>query len=446
MKSYKTINCLFAATLLVSALSSCDKADYPHRFRATEGVPAVHSVRYADTDTYIEQAFMEEVICILGENLKSVHDVWFNDQQAILNTSYITDNTLLVQIPKTMAKVETDMIYLITAQEDTVTYGFRVLPPAPRVREMSFEYPKAGDRVTIYGNYFYQKDGSPLVVEFPNATVDNIPDADITLTAVTVTVPEGAQPGKVKVTTGSGTSASDFMFRDTRGLLFDFDGTNGLYTVNKGWHAVPLADGGVSGQCLMMDASGESFTCVGGDWHDGTCHFEYWAGNWQDPENYGTADGRRLIDIVDFTNFASMVLKFEVKIHPDQAWTGCPMQIIFSGVQHVSNGNAGVQDIYGVTLGGCNNTYLNDTAISLPRYLWRPWAAAGSYDTNGEWVTVTIPVSEFTSFFNGTLATGTLTPDCFSNLELFFAGGTASEGTPCSPVVYIDNIRAVPAR
>lgn len=446
MKSFKTISYLFAATLLVSGLSSCDKADYPQRFRATEGVPTVHSVRYADKDTYIEQAFMEEVVCILGENLKSVHEVLFNDQQAILNTSYITDNTLLVQVPKTMAKVETDKIYLVTAKSDTVTYNFRVLPPAPRVKSMSFEYAADGQEVTITGSYFYQKAGAALVVEFPNATVENIPDADITLETIKVKVPAGAQPGRVKVTTASGTGSSEFMFRDNRGLLFDFDGTNGLYTANKGWHAAPIVDGGVSGQCLQLNGSRQEFTADGGDWHDGDAHFEYWAGNWQDPETYGTWDGRRLIDIVDFSNFGSMVLKFEIKIDPSTPWTGCPMQIIFSGVQHVSNGNADVKDIYGVTLPGCNNTYFNNTSISLPRYMWRPWAATGSFDTNGEWITVTFPISDFTSFFDGSMATGTLTPDCFSNLELFFAGGTSSEGTPCSPIVYVDNIRAVPAR
>ncbi|MCQ2138780.1 MAG: glycan-binding surface protein [Bacteroidales bacterium] len=446
MKSFKTISYLFAATLLVSGLSSCDKADYPQRFRATEGVPTVHSVRYADKDTYIEQAFMEEVVCILGENLKSVHEVLFNDQQAILNTSYITDNTLLVQVPKTMAKVETDKIYLVTAKSDTVTYNFRVLPPAPRVKSMSFEYAADGQEVTITGSYFYQKAGAALVVEFPNATVENIPDADITLETIKVKVPAGAQPGRVKVTTASGTGSSEFMFRDNRGLLFDFDGTNGLYTANKGWHAAPIVDGGVSGQCLQLNGSRQEFTADGGDWHDGDAHFEYWAGNWQDPETYGTWDGRRLIDIVDFSNFGSMVLKFEIKIDPSTPWTGCPMQIIFSGVQHVSNGNADVKDIYGVTLPGCNNTYFNNASISLPRYMWRPWAATGSFDTNGEWITVTFPISDFTSFFDGSMATGTLTPDCFSNLELFFAGGTSSEGTPCSPIVYVDNIRAVPAR
>ena len=447
MKSIRLISYLFAAVLAITGLSSCDRMDYPDRFRASDGVPTVFSVRYADNGEYIEQAYMEEVVCILGENLRSVHEVWFNDQQCILNTSYITDNTLLVQIPKTMPVEETDKIYLYNKAGDVVTFDFRVLPPAPRVQRISFEYAEDGQEVTIYGNYFYQKPDSPIKVEFANATVDNVSDSDITLTTIKLKVPEGAQTGKVKITTASGTGASEFVFRDNRGLLFDFDGTNSLYTVNKGWHAVPVVEGGIYGSmCMMLDASGETFTADGGDWHDGSCHFEYWAGNWQDPETYGTGDGRRLNDIIDFSEYGNMALKFEVKIPADHPWTGCPMQIIFSDVTLVSNGSAGVKDIYGNTLAGCNNTYFNDASISLPRYLWRPWKETGSFDTNGEWMTVTVPISSFSDFWNGTAATGKLSKESFANLEFFFAGGSTSEGTPCSPIVYVDNIRVVPIK
>ena len=446
MKSIKTISYLFAAVLIATGLSSCEKTDYPDRFRPTDGVPTIYGVRYANADTHIEQAFMEEVVCIMGENLRSVHDVWFNDQQAILNTSYLTDNTLIIQIPKTMPVKATDKIYFNTKDKKTVEYPFRVLPPAPRVQSMSFEYAADGQEVTIYGNYFYQKADSPIKIEFPNADAGHIADENITLTSVKVKVPEGAQKGKIKVTTASGTSASEFVFRDDRGLLFDFDGTNGLYTVNKGWHACPIVEGGVGGSmCMMMDGSAESFTADGSDWHDGSCHFEYWAGNWQDPETYGIWDGRRLCDLVDFSDFGNMALKFEVKIPEDHPWLGCPMQIIFSDVTLVSNGNAGVLDIYGNVLGGCNNKYFNDKTISLPRYFWRPWAD-GEIDTAGEWMTVTVPISKFTQFWDDSAATGKLTQESFANLEFFFAGGTESEGWPCSPVVYIDNIRAVPVK
>lgn len=447
MKTIKNIfKGILVAAALCTAFASCERVDYPDRFRATEGLPTIYGVKYAATGIQTEKAFMEEILCIMGENLKSVNQLYFNDQKAILNTSYITDNTLLVTVPKTMAQVETDRMYFINAAKDTLEYPFQVLAPVPVVKSMSFEYAADGETVSILGNYFYEKEGGePIAVSFTGAEANHSDIEIVSLSEIKVKVPAGAQPGKVKVTTASGVGQSDFMFRDNRGLLFDFDGTNGLYTINKGWHGADLVDGGVAGsKCLVLQ--GDEVSADGGDWHDGTMHFEYWAGNWQDPETYGTWDGRRLNDIVDFTDFKNMCIKFEVKIPAESAWTGCPLQIIFSSVDLVSNGNAGVLDIYGNVLAGCNNTYFNNASISLPRYLWRPWKDTGSYDTNNEWVTITVPFSAFTDFYNGTAATGTLTKESFANLELFFFGGTSSEGTPCRPVVYFDNIRAVPVK
>ena len=68
----------------LAVLASCTSFDYPDRFKPTKGLPAVHYVRYADRDIIIDQASMEETICIVGDNLTSVHDIYFNDQPAVL--------------------------------------------------------------------------------------------------------------------------------------------------------------------------------------------------------------------------------------------------------------------------------------------------------------------------------------------------------------------------
>ena len=112
---------LLAAGGALIALS-CDRQDYPDRFTATQGVPTVHFVRYANMDENIDQAYMDEIVCIVGDNLRSVSEVWFNDKKSVLNTSYMTDHTILVSTPKEQASVQTDMIYLVTANNQTVTY------------------------------------------------------------------------------------------------------------------------------------------------------------------------------------------------------------------------------------------------------------------------------------------------------------------------------------
>ena len=55
---------------------------------------------------------MANTICLVGENLRSVYELYFNDQKAILHTSYITDHTLMVDVPKEIPSVVTDKIYM----------------------------------------------------------------------------------------------------------------------------------------------------------------------------------------------------------------------------------------------------------------------------------------------------------------------------------------------
>lgn len=446
----KTINNIFKGLLAVSvlavAVNACESVDYPDRFVQTDGLPKIYGVRYT-SGVMIEKAFMDEVVCIMGDNLTSVNELYFNDQKAILNTSFITENTLLVSVPKNMPVVKTNKMYFINAAKDTLSYDFTVLAPVPSLNEMSFEYAEPGETVILKGSYFYE-DAEEIKVEFTGASVPHSDIKILNLNEMEVKIPAGATTGRVKVTTESGLAQSKFYYKDNRGLLFDFDGTNGLYTSITGWHPAPIASDGVSGNCLMLDASDQSFSCDGGDWHDAKCHFEYWAGTWApDVETYGTWDGRKLNSLVDFSDFANMALKFEVKIDADKPWKGCPMQVIFSGIDLVSTGNPGIVDIDGNVLPGCNNTYFNNADISLPRYFWRPWKGVeGGFHTDGKWQTVTMPISEFKYFHNGSLAKGSLTEDSFANLELFLAGGTASEGENSAPIIKIDNIRAVPAR
>jgi hypothetical protein len=117
------------------------------------------------------------------------------------------------------------------------------------------------------------------------------------------------------------------------------------------------------------------------------------------------------------------------------------MQFIVGGVTKISMGNAGTKDIYGNVTAGCNNTYFNND--ELPRGIYRPWEATGSFDTADEWITVTLPISEFKYGFSGGAASGVLNASDFTSLVIFVVSGGIA-GTECNPVIKIDNIRAVP--
>ena len=117
------------------------------------------------------------------------------------------------------------------------------------------------------------------------------------------------------------------------------------------------------------------------------------------------------------------------------------MQLIFSGTDMVSMGNAGT-DIYGNTVAGCNNTYFQVDA-GLARGLWTPWTASQAYHTDGKWITVAFPIKDFVYNADGTGATKFLTsPEDFANLQIFLWNGGVG-GVDCTPLLKIDNIRVV---
>ena len=76
---------------------------------------------------------MRSTVCVVGENLRSVTELFFNDQPAVLNTSYMTDHTLIVTVPNEIPDLVTDKIYFVTQSKDTVAYDFHVIIPAPDV-------------------------------------------------------------------------------------------------------------------------------------------------------------------------------------------------------------------------------------------------------------------------------------------------------------------------
>ena len=420
----------------LALVASCESLDYPDRFKETAGVPTVDFVRYADKDVVITQAAMEETICIVGENLTSVHDIYFNDQPAILNTSFMTEKTLMVQIPKNLPTIQDDKMHLITRDSAVVLYDFKVLPPLPKVESMSNEWAKEGEKVTISGSYLF----APLTVQFPGA--DPVEITSSNGSSISLVVPAGSQPGKIKVTTASGTAQSVFMYKDTRGMLFDFDGMTGLD--NHGWNGHKSRDDdgtGVNGRFFQF---GDGVTELTGAWEESQFSFVYWPGSWNVPENYMDGDWHtpRLCDMVDFTGWKNMALKFELCVPSSNPWNNTPMMIVFGGVDLISFGDVTV-DIYGNQCAGQNNTYMNGN--EAPRAFFMPWEATGTFDTEDHWVTVTIPLSEVNLGWDGTAVTKEINADSFSSCWFFICnGGLDLPEASCTPIIKIDNVRAVP--
>ena len=435
------------AVAVASGLSLQSCKDQPDKFELTGGTPTIQYIRPASlssSDSLLVEAFPQTNICIVGSNLTSIQQMYFNDKKAILNTSFITDNTLIVQVPSDIPDEVSDKIYMITQNHDTLTWDFHVVIPAPQVTQMSCEYAAPGSVATITGSYFIDDPNVPLEIVFPDGKKAEIKDINASRSAVTIVVPECTTEGQLTVTSIYGSGKSSFHYLDTRGMLFDFDTPNavsGAVLGNHGWHnqKIETDETALSGNFLRLGDPTVELDEEGA-WNDGNFSFEYWPGNWQDPENYA-GDGIRLTDLVDFSDYANMSYKFEMLVPKANPWASGAMQIIVGGVTKISMGSAGVKDIDGNTLAGCNNTYFNND--ELPRGIYRPWEATGSFDTADEWITVTLPISDFKYSMNGGAASGSLNASDFTSLTIFVVAGGIT-GTACYPVIKIDNIRAVP--
>ena len=452
----KNINgALFAVALAaVSAgFTSCE--DEPDKYEIAGGTPTIDYVRPVDVaskDSLLTEASLNNTICIVGRNLRSVTKINFNDQAAVLNTSYMTDNTIIVTVPKTIPGKVTDKIYFITNDKDTLDYNFKTVVPAPTINGMSNEWAAPGEEVTINGDYFLDYADSHLTIKVGDNYTIPYEDLKISLNSIRFNMPEDMPKHEpITITTINGTTKAGFRYMDNRGMLFDFDTPwkeGGDVLGNNGWHNRTITSDGtsLSGNYMVL---GETAMGADGGWNDGNFSFEYWPGSWQDPETYSSRP--RMQDLADFSDWKNMSLKFEMCIPKDNGWSAAPMQIYFGSVSQVSNGAAGVQDIYGNVLAGANNTFFHDQG-KLARALYMPWQNTDdkTYNTEDKWVTVTIPLADFVYDYDGNKGLSYTGVNDFSAFNIFVVKGAYNDasvlptGVDCNPIIKIDNIRVVP--
>ncbi len=452
----KNINrIMFAVALAAVSAGFASCADEPDKYETTGGIPTIDYIRPVDAaskDSLLTAASLNNTICIVGRNLRSVKAIDFNDQQAVLNTSYMTDNTIIVTVPKAIPNKVSDKIYFITTRNDTVDYDFKTIVPAPTINSMSNEWAAAGEEVTISGDYFLDYDNFHLGIKVGEKYTIPYEDLTITQNSIKFNMPEDMPKHEpINITTINGTTKAPFEYMDNRGMLFDFDTPwkeGGDILGNNGWHnrTIQSDETSLSGNYLVM---GDADMDTDGGWNDGNFSFEYWPGSWQDPETYSSRP--RMEDLADFRDWQNLNLKFEMCIPADYGWSAAPMQIYFGSVTQISNGSAGVQDIYGNVLAGANNTFLHEQG-TLARALYMPWQNTDDllYNTNGKWVTVTIPLTDFVYDYDGNKGLTYKGVNDFDAFNIFIVKGAYNDasvlptGVKCHPIIKIDNIRVVP--
>ncbi|MBP8936743.1 MAG: hypothetical protein KBG68_13800, partial [Prevotella sp.] len=161
----KNIKWTLMVVLAAASIGFISCEDEPDKYETTTATPSINYIRPVDIaskDSLLTSAPMNSTICLIGNNLRSIKELDFNDQKAVLNTSYITDNTLIVTVPNTIPSTVSDKLYVITTKNDTIPYDFKVIVPAPTISSMSNEWAAANETVTITGDYFLDYSNYPL--------------------------------------------------------------------------------------------------------------------------------------------------------------------------------------------------------------------------------------------------------------------------------------------
>ena len=426
----KILSVMLLGATAFTGLSITSCVDEPDKYEIAGGTPSIDYVRLCDVtkkDSMLTGAYMGTSICLVGNNLRSITKMLFNDQQAILNTSMITDHTLIVDVPKTLTDNPTNKIYMYNKDGECTEYDFKTLVPEPVVTSLSNEFAKDGETVTLKGDYLLDYENAHLKITFPG-NVDVTDFKSISKNAVTFVVPEGAQKGFVTVESMYGKGKSKFYFRDDRCILFDWDndGDDAIAT-GHGWR-----DGIQNGNRIRNDVEGVqpldgNYYYLGGK----TVNFDSWAEDeysfnyWPEP----AAGYPELNSLMKWDDVDNMQVKFEVNIPND--WTGLSLQVYFTGNDQVTYSTG-------------NNNYLADD--KFPRALWTPWYGAtnNTFSTSGNWQTVSIPLSEFAYDRYGNKLGG-LKFENLTGMTMFLYTGPYKEATvECSPTICVDNIRVCP--
>lgn len=318
----------------VSLFNSCDKDDAPKN-------PSIHYVRVTNpesSDSLLVGAGQGQLIAIIGNDLQDAVEVWFNDQQARLTPTYITNTSLLVTVPSQIPKSVNNTLKILFKDGFTLSYSFQVEISKPLVNSMVSEFVNAGDVATIRGNYFYP----PLTVTFTGGAVGD--SVSITDSEIKIRVPANAQPGPITVKTNFGETKSDFWFRDNRNLLI----TNDPWT---GWWGSDMVISGADPMAISGNYTRITKSIGAWAWTE-------WIGGKED----ALATSHNLPDDA-VLNPEKYNLKFEVNTL--KPYNGNRIKFMIGQVN------------------GPDPNWDNEP------YFWEP-----PFDTKGEWQTVVIPFNE----------------------------------------------------
>jgi hypothetical protein len=400
--TYKYMNRLLlaCAAVMMTLMFACEKED-------VMPAPVITEIRnYAPSpnDTLVQSLQPGQWVVLTGYNLTGATQILFNGIPATVNNGLFSDKHAVVQVPEVIPFPLVPAELLNTVQYVTnlglTTYSFNISAPAPTITSISNENANIGDVVFVYGtNLFLLTKLSFAGTEITEYS--SSPDG----TFVSFILPELTGSGPVVAENNTGGYSTPFNVNDVTGMLCNFDDVNtfswgastsnsdATFPGNRGYYAI-LQNNGLNAGNFSWWEGGRSINTNGVQWV---------------PED-------KLNDPIG--NYA---FKFEINV-PGQ-WNGTSLFIL--------------RDF--------NWSY-------VARY--EPWSLENNrtapFTTDGNWVTVTIPFSEFRNKPDGGkdgtgLSAGSLKDllgDSGSGGVNIFTVNDSSEPAAAMNIA-IDNIRVV---
>lgn len=396
-------------------LSSCEEDDgVPEQ--EPNGAPSISYIRVTNpeqSDSLLVRAELGAGVVLMGENLGGTREVWFNDRQAVITPSWVTNKTIIVSVPSVAPLTVTNQIYLVDGKLDTLVFPFEVTIPAPEIHSAVNEWPQDGENLVLNGDYFF--DVTPVTVDFAGGVQSEATVID--QNTLEVSVPDGAIEGAVTVTTNFGSATSTFHVWDTRNIVLNFDDL-----VANGWRIGMTGsdDGPIDGNYLIVGGNiGANERDEGpGAPSESSKTMEYWGGS----------DPNRTENFYPYypNSYQEYVMKFEVKVN---TWYGGYLNFCLAPPDHTGSN----QEIWSNSINA--------------RAIWGPWADAGAeYTTDGKWITMVIPMTDFQYFIDAPDAivyTGgqKFVETAAGSLSTWIIGSPENDGNYVE--LYIDNIRFV---
>ncbi len=344
---------VFSMTLIITLFTSCNNDD--DEGIANANAPVITEIRNYEAspnDTIVDRIVPGQWIVITGMNLKKGTKILIDGVPVDFSPGLFSDTHAVIQVPSAIPfpSVPESQINTITyvTQGGSVVFPFTVVPGQPSITSISNENPAEGDVVMIYGTNLF------LINEllFGGTEITDFAAADDG-TSISFVMPNSTTSGPLSITTEAGTFSTVFNVNNyTTDVLCNFDNVN-TYAWGTGLSSDSAEFPGNQGTFAVFDS-----TDLAPD--DGT----WWGGGRS--INLNSVQWVPTTDLsLDVSQFA---LKFEFNV-PESDNDG--MSIII----------------------------LKDYNFDGYKLRYQPWKISetktADFTTEGKWVTITIPLTEF---------------------------------------------------